>query len=397
MPALDLQTLIVVLIALSVAIGVPLVSISRPRRGTGTLWYWGLALLALASGSLLLVLRGAIPPLVSIMAGNALVICAVALLGNVASSMTRQFLDGTHRWFFAAFTAPLLGLLYLAVEPIWPRVAYMAAVECFLVGQLAWQLRKTQRDSGEPRPKPVFAFEVLLWVFLAETVVRTVSTIALTPEDPFLEQSAVALAFLVAILIVAIGTCVMVWYELEVKDDAIARSIDVASGLPNQAVFLQLLEGRLASMAAVEGGSIALLRVTPAVEQGTHLESGEHAALFRKAGARIDRHLDHSDVLARVSDDEFGVLFRGNDTARAARALERALASLQSRTIAGERGQYPMNGTAALMTYEPSLKSAAQVIKRLRDGLDEVKMGGLRILTASAAGGALGANGTGRA
>jgi len=178
---LDLQTLVIVLIALCIAIGASLVSIAGRRRGTGTLWYWGLSLLTLACGSLLLVLRGTIPLLLSIMAGNALVICAVALLGNVASSLTKKFLDGTNRWFFAAATAPVLGLLYLAVEPIWPRVAYMAAVECYLVGQLAWQLRKSRIETGEPQRKSAFAFEILLWIFLAETAIRVVSTVVRTP------------------------------------------------------------------------------------------------------------------------------------------------------------------------------------------------------------------------
>jgi hypothetical protein len=215
---LDLQTLGVVLIALCILIGASLVAISGSQRGTRALWYWGLSLLTLASGSVLLLLRDVIPQIVSIIFGNALIICAVALLGSVASSLTKQFVDGTNRWFFAAFTGPILGLMYLTVDPIWPRVAYMAAVECYLVGQLVWQLRKSQMDSEDPRLMSVFAFEVLLWIFLGETIVRIVSTVALTPEGTFFQQSAVAIAFLVAILLVATGTCVLIWHEREVKE-----------------------------------------------------------------------------------------------------------------------------------------------------------------------------------
>lgn len=383
---LDLQTLVVVLIALSIAIGAPLAWISGPRRGTGALWYWGLCLLALASGSLLLVLRGVIPQLVSIMFGNALIICAIALLGNVASSLTKQFLDSTNRWFFAAITAPVLALMYLEVEPIWPRVAYMASVECYLIGQLAWQLRRSQIDSEEPQRKSVLAFEVLLWIFLTETLIRIVSIVTLTPEDPFFQQLSVAVAFLVAILLVAVATCVLIWHELDVKDDAIAKSIDVASGLPNQAIFLQLLEGRLASMTAIDGGSIALLRVRPSVREVTQLDPYEEATVLRKAGMRIDQFLDQSDVLARVGEDDFGILFRGSDIARAGQALERAMTSIQSRPMEGDRGRYLMNGTAALIACGSSVDSAAQVIKNLRDGLDGVMTGGVKILTAPSSG-----------
>ena len=356
--------------------------ISGPRRGTGALWYWGLGLLSLASGSLLLVLREIIPTIVSVMFGNALVICAVALLGNVASSLTKQFLDSRNRWFFALVTAPVLGLMYLAIEAIWPRIAYMAVVECYLVSQLAWQLRRSQAAQAEPRRRSVYAFEILLWVYLGETLLRIVATLALTPGDAFFRQALVAAAFLFAILVVAIGTCVLIWHELDIKDDALkfARSTDIASGLPNQVAFMQLLEGRLASMAVTGYGSIALLRIKPSVRKGAHLDPYEEATVFRAAGTRIDQFLDRSDVLARVSDDEFGVLFRGTDTARAVQALERALTDLQSRAIAGERGRYLMNGTAALSACGPSIGSAAQVMQSLRDGVDGVMMGDVKVL-----------------
>ncbi len=385
---LDLQTLVAVLVALCVAIGAPLASISGPRRGTGALWYWALSLLALASGSLLLVLREYIPLLVSIIFGNALIICAVALLGNVASSLTKQYLDSTNRWFLAAVTGPVLGLLYVTVDPIWPRVAYMAAVECYLVGQLAWQLRRSQMDSEEPQHRSVFAFEVLLWAFLGETLVRTVSTLVVTPVEPFFQQALISTAFLIAILLVATGTCILIWHELDIKDEAIrfARSTDNASGLPNQVVFLQMLEGRLASMAASGNEIIALLHVAFSEKDGAHLDPYEAATVYRTAGARIDQFLERSDVLACVGDNEFGVLFRGNDIARAAQALERALSSLQSRPVTGDRGRYLMNGTAALIACGSTVASAAEIVKHLRDGLDGVMMGEVRILAAPQAG-----------
>ncbi len=394
---LDLQTLVVVVIALCVVIGTSMISVVRLRRGSGALWYWSLSLLALAAGSLLLVLRGTIPPLVSVMAGNALIICAVAFLGSVASSITGLFLDGTQRRFFAVLTAPVLGLLYLTVDAIWPRLAYMAAVECYLVGQLALQVRGSRLGSEKPRRAPVFLFEILLWIFFAETAFRAASIFALIPGGAFSQQPLVAVAYLVAILMITVGTCVLVWYEMDVRDDTIARSMDVASGLPNQAVFLQLLEGRLASMGATNGGSIALLRVWPTLEAGAHLHPGDEATILRKAGTRIDKYLDQTDVLARVHDGEFGVLFRGDDTARAVRALEEALGNLQSRPIVGERGHYSMNGNAALMTCGPSTSSPAQVIRSLRAGLDEVTAGGVRTVTASSLGHAMRANGTDRA
>lgn len=381
---LDLQTLVCVLIVLSLAIGAPLAWISGPRRGTGALWYWAMGLLALASGSLLLVLREIIPPIVSIMFGNALIIFAVALLGNVGASLTREFLDSSHRWFFAVLTAPVLGLLYLTVDAIWPRVAYMAAVECYLVGQLAWQLRSSRTYSEKPQRKSILAFEILLWVYLGETLVRIVSTLALTPGDAFFQQSLISFAFLFAILVAPIGTCILIWHELDSRDAAvrIARSADIASGLRSQAVFMQLVDGRLASMAGTGDGSIALVRVRPSLKNNARLDPYEESTVYRKAGARIDQCLSRSDVLARVADDEFGVLFRGNDIARAVQALELALISLQSTAMAGNRGRYVMNGTAALIPCGPSIGSAAQAMEILHGDLKGALMGGVRVLSA---------------
>jgi GGDEF domain-containing protein len=396
MPQLDLQSLVVALIALGVAIGAPLAVISGPRRGTGTLWYWALSLLALSSGSLLLVLREVIPTILSIMVGNALIICAVAFLGNVASSLTKQYLDGTNRWFFAAITAPVLGFLYLTVDAIWPRVAYMAAVECYLVGQLAWQLRRNQMASGQPQRKPVLAFEILLWIFLTETAVRIVSTIALKPGGDFSRQTLVSVAFLIAILLVALVTCVLIWHEMDTKDEAIrsVRSTDFASGLPNQVVFLQMLEGRLAAMAATGGGSVALLRVVPVRAIRAHLYPMEEAAIYLTASRRIEQVMDRLDVLARISDDEFGILFHGSDTAQSVEVLERALSRLQSKVVVGDRDQYHLNATAALIACDPSISSAAEVARILRNGLFGVLAGNVRVLATPHSRNANGANGT---
>lgn len=68
-------------------------------------------------------------------------------------------------------------------------------------------------------------------------------------------------------------------------------------------------------------------------------------------------------MLACVGENEFGVLFRGNDIARAIQALERALSSLQSSPVAGDRGYAarvsrggpspPADGPNLPLTYHP--------------------------------------------
>jgi len=376
---LDVQTLVVAVIVLCIAISAPLAAITRRRRGTGAMWNWSLSLFVFVLGSLLLVLREIVPPLISVMAGNALVICAFVFLGRAASSMTTRFLDGTHRWFFAVLSAPVLGLLYLAVDSIWPRIAYMAAVECYLAGQLATQLRESRVDSGTARQTPLFAFEILVWILFAEAAVRTVTTVALASEGTFFEQTPVAISFLAAIPLAAVGTCVLVWHELAVRDETITRSIDVASGLPNEAVFLQLVKGRLASVSAANGASIALVRAKLSSEGGFALRAEDRAMISRKLGTRIDGFLDHSDVLARLDDCEFGILFRGGDTSRAVRSLENALRNVEARALVGVRGEYFVSATAALAACDSSSGDAEQLIRGLRSELQNMA-GGVRVV-----------------
>src|SRR5262245_14247094 len=169
---------------------------TSPRRGTGGLWYWSWGLLAGAAGAALLALRGPIPVVISVMGGNALVIGGVALMGEAAACMTEQRINNRHRLFFTAATPLVLGFLYVAVDSITPRFLYMAAVETYLIAQLAWQLRMASRRSGERHHPAALTFECLLWALLAETAFRVVGLALFPRQDTFFGQTLLSVAFL---------------------------------------------------------------------------------------------------------------------------------------------------------------------------------------------------------
>lgn len=373
---LDLATLIVVIIAMSAAIGVPLALTSGPRRGTGALWYWAMTLLALAGGALLLAAREIIPPVICVMFGNALIIFALALLGETASCLTGSSLDGTNRSFFSVITAPILGLMFFTIDAIWPRIAYMAMVEAYVVLQLACQVHRVRTISAEARRRrPVLVFEVLLWAFFTETLVRTFAVLVLTPAQPFFGQTVIAVAFLVAVILVAGMTCVVVWNEIDAKEGAIrhARSIDIDSGLPNRMLFLQQLEARLAAPANDGIGIVALMRCAPLVKPGASLDPLEEARIYRNVADQMVRFLQPRDMLARTGDNEFGVLFREHDTGQAGATLELALEQLRTRGAMGEGDRYRMSGAAALIARHAFSGSAADLMKLLRGSLNEAE------------------------
>lgn len=377
---LHLPTLIVAFVAICVGIGVPLASISGPRRGTGALWFWSLTILCAAAGSVLLAARGFIPLILSVMAGNALLVCTLALLGEAASRMTEQPLDGTNRWFFAVVTAPVLGVLYIAIDDIVPRFVYMAAVQAYIVAQLAWQLRGARLKSGERHHGAALTLEVLLWVLLVEKAIRTLIFTLLPIEQTFFDQIALAVAFLFAIVLVAAGTCVMIWYELSVKDAAIhyVRTTDVDSGLPNRSAFIELLGSHLAEGKA--GESVALVRLRPVLEGGGRLDPFEEVALYRNVGIRIGWGLGRDDKLARFGADEYIALLAEGDAQRQRGLLSGMLVELRGSVTQAEQGRHRMEGAAVLVPCDATELPAWQLIGIMRGALDRLAPGEVKIL-----------------
>jgi len=380
---LDLPTLIVAFVAISVAIGVPLASISRPRRGTGALWYWSLALLSAAMGGTLLALRGFIPVIVAAMAGNALIICTLALVGEAAARMTEQYLDGTNRWFFAVATAPVMGVLYIAIDDITPRFVYMAVVQAFLVGQLAWQLRAARLRAADRHHPAARTLEVLLWVLFAEIAGRTLAFALLPIQQTFFGQLAVAIAFLFAIVLAAAGTCAVIWYELSVKDAAIqqVKTTDVDSGLPNRSSFIELLGTHLA--AGKPGESVTLMRLRPVLEGGGRLDPFEEVALYRNVGVRIGWGLGRGDKLARFGADEFIALLGEGDLQRQRGLLAGMLVELRGTVTQAEQGRHQMEGAAVLVPCDATELPAWQLIGIMRGALDRLGPGEVKVLAPS--------------
>ncbi|MGH8764707.1 MAG: hypothetical protein ACRET8_03230 [Burkholderiales bacterium] len=377
---LDVPTLIVAYVAISVSIGVPLASISGRRRGTGALWYWSLALLSGAAGGVLLVLRAYIPVIISVMAGNALVVCSIALVGEAAGRMTERHLDHTNRWFFAVATAPVLGMLYLAVDEITPRFIYMASVEALLVGQLAWQLRSARLQSEGRHHPAALTIEVLLWILLAETATRTAAFMLLPQQETFFGQLLLAVAFLFAIVLVAVGTCVMIWHELSVKDAAIhqVKTTDIDSGLPNRSAFIELLGSHLAAGKA--GEAVALVRLRPLLEGGGRPDPFEEVALYRNVGIRIGWGLGREDLLARFGGDEFIALLAEGDAQRQRGLLTGMLAELRATQTQAEQGRHRMEGAAVIVACDATELQAWQLIGVMRSALDRLKPGEVQLL-----------------
>jgi GGDEF domain-containing protein len=227
----------------------------------------------------------------------------------------------------------------------------------------------------------LLAFEILLWIFLGEFLFRTVCTVAFTPSGSFFAQTLVSVAFLFVILFVTAGSCILIWHELDLKDAAMRflKTTDVNSGLRNRMTFLQLVETRLAQNDAAGGGSIAVLRVRPSLEDDSTAGSGDESKFYRAVGARIDELLDKVDLLARYGDDEFGILFVKKDAAQAARVLESVLADLHARPVAIDGERFSATGNAAVIACQAPLATAVDFMKMLRRELEVASEVGIRV------------------
>lgn len=387
---LDLTTLVVVLVALNAVIGAALAFTTSPTHGSGALWHWSLALLAVAGACLALVVRNMVPFVVSVMLGNVLLIYALERVGEVASALVDRSLDRRLRRMFTIITAPVLGLLYFTADEVWPRTLYMAVVEGWIVGQLAWQMREA-RAFHLQRPHPsVLAFEGILWVLFAEQCVRAIVVVVHTPDELMGGSTLVSTGFLIAILLVVIGTFVLVWNELEVKRNALdhAMTTDPESGLPNRVLFFRELETWLASRngagresGTAKGiGAAALVQVKPLKIDGLSVDPYQEGYVLGSVGVALSRYLGPSDLIARVSLDKFALLFRSGEVERLDAMMKRLLADLQTRGVPVEGGRCLVEVQASLIACDTSVTSAAEVLRLLHAGLAGVTVEEVQVL-----------------
>jgi len=256
----------------------------------------------------------------------------------------------------------------------------MAAVHAYLVGQLAWQLRRARLKSGERHHPAALTLEVLMWVLFAEIAGRTLAFAVLPVQQTFFGQLAVSIAFLFAIVLIAVGTCVMIWYELSVKDAAIhhVKTTDVDSGLPNRSAFMEHLGAHLAARKA--GESVALMRLRPAVQGSGRLDPFEEISLYRNVGIRLEWGLGRKDMLARFGEDEFIALLSDGELQPQREMLANLLAELRGTPTQGEQARHTMEGRAVLVACNSTDRPADLLIGLMRGTLDRLPPGEVLVL-----------------
>src|SRR5262249_62211883 len=117
---------------------------------------------------------------------------------------------------------------------------------------------------------------------------RVVGLAVLPKQETFFSQTLLSVAFLFGLVLAAMGSCVLIWHELTVKDAAIryARDTDIDSGLLNRSAFMHLLTTSLASSRT--GKAVALIRLKPVERGAGRLDPFAEAHLCRKLAVRLD-------------------------------------------------------------------------------------------------------------
>jgi diguanylate cyclase (GGDEF)-like protein len=152
--------------------------------------------------------------------------------------------------------------------------------------------------------------------------------------------------------------------QLEARLDHQARH-DPLTGLPDRAVFLELLAGTLGHAAP---SSIAVMFLDldhfKVVNDSLGHEAGDR--LLVAVARRLEQALRDGDVVARFGDDEFTVLCRGlTESSEAADLAERLLATLA--TPFGVAGEQVFLSASIGLAIPNSTDEAAEVVMRHAD------------------------------
>lgn len=349
---LDTRTLVIASVMVSALLGLIALLYSWRDPRARAIRLWSVAALLLSAGYLLIALRGSVADILSVAAGNTLVVGAVAL----SWSALRRFRAAAGRdWLGASATALTFVVLtvnvfYLPVTA--PRVVWVSAIVMLLFARNALELRR----NAPPECRSSYGFtEAVCWVTAAIVAVRG-GVIAMQPADADTLAAAPvnALPFLFLTGVIAAATLGVFWIEVQYLQRELVHSSrhDSLTGLLNRPAFLDAVARELSRVERGAGTlSVAMLDLDhfKLVNDRYGHQVGDR--VLRTFADILQASIRKHDIAGRYGGEEFTLLMPDTDREMALRVLERVRAEFESHPAEVGGARIPVTVSAGASTF----------------------------------------------
>jgi len=326
--ALDLPTLFVVVVVAATTAGGLLLLSWLYHRNAIALALWGCGFLLAAGGTALVVARGSIPDLWSIMAGNAL----LALAYGVIWSGIRLF-EGRRIAPLAALAGAAIWLAACQFEWFYAnmtaRVILMAAIVSAYTALNVYELWNAQEPALKSRWPIILLLVAHALIFLVRIPLVGSLPLPITPEhehDPWLALIVLESVFTIFCLCYLLAGLARERIMLLYKRDAL---VDPLTGVINRRGFIERAE-RVLRRASADGKTVALLLFDLDNFKLINDRYGHHAGdtALKEFCVIATEALRPADLFGRLGGEEFGCILHQSSLRNASLVAERVRAAV---------------------------------------------------------------------
>ena len=376
---IDMRTALLLMSISSLVYGLLLAAVWAVRRREIALAFWSVASLCAAGGSLLYVLRGTIPDLLSIATGNMLML----LSGTVRWAGLRRF-EGLHTPAWQYLSAPLILFGVAAfTEPLGLTAAHRTVI--ILLAAVLFNgliLRDSLRAYGA---EPMVTRKMLIASIGLIIVLDVVQLAVVWLQQPRADLSFTAwqgwypmvmLVFFSTYALVNLSSFVML-FERHESRLLRAASIDALTGLLNRAGFTQLAD-RQRQRSVRDGKPLSVLVMDLDWFKSINDRYGHDAgdAVLNAFAQTARAALRPTDLLSRPGGEEFWALLPETDLADARLIAQRVCDQFRGSSLRFSGAEISCTvslGAAEVLLPDESLQAA---LGRADQALYEAKHAG---------------------
>jgi len=309
MPAIDINTLFLVLVLLSLSIAVLLTIVGKGMDDS--LLIWAVAYLGQAVGFLLIFLRGSIPDIASIWLGNMLISSAYSLFAAGLLSFLHREVPS---WVYSAPALLYVSFPFL-LDNLDIRILLgggVNALQMLLVVVLLRRYRMQIAGRGKHILTACFAAGFFLCLSRPVAVLIGLGDIESHDSGGFI-QANTFLGINVLSILIALALVLMAKEQAEAATDSMARA-DCLTGLPNRRSLYERISLVLADKKSKQVAALMLLDMDNFKILNDTRGHNAGDQLLVLVGQRMKAFVGEHDTVARLGGDEFVVLLPGLGT-----------------------------------------------------------------------------------